>query len=102
MPQGYPAAETPDTLLRSHHKPRPNYLEKRSGPMIEHEMMELSDAPDGNESELSDPETDIDEILSNNKKIPKPPGQPGRPHSGSYTLETMIKAWGKELINEVK
>jgi hypothetical protein len=62
------------------------------------DQLELLDALDNFDESV----TDIEVILSNNKKIPKPPGQPGRPHSGGYNLETMIKAWGGKLIDEVK
>ncbi|KAF9042032.1 hypothetical protein BJ165DRAFT_1405761 [Panaeolus papilionaceus] len=34
-------------------------------------------------------------------KVPKPPGQPGRPQSGGYSLDIELKRWGP-LFGEVK
>ena len=30
--------------------------------------------------------------------IPKPPGEPGRPHSGGYSLDEVLSPWGETLV----
>ena len=42
-----------------------------------------------------------DEPLFNNKKIPKPSGEPGRPNSGGYSIENELRVWGADKIAEV-
>lgn len=49
------------------------------------------------ESEASDDETP----LNNRGKIPKPPGEPGRPNSGGYNVENEVRAWGTDKISQV-
>ena len=45
---------------------------------------------------------DADEMLfNNNEKIPKPPGEPGRPNSGGYNIEKELSAWGADKISQV-
>lgn len=34
-------------------------------------------------------------------RIPKPPGEPGRPHSGGYNLPTALVGWSKSLYTKV-
>jgi hypothetical protein len=50
------------------------------------------------ESEPSD-----DEVSLNNRdiKIPKPPGEPGRPNSGGYNIENELCAWGADKTSQV-
>ncbi|KAJ3500744.1 hypothetical protein NLJ89_g9655 [Agrocybe chaxingu] len=36
-----------------------------------------------------------------NKKIPKPPGEPGRPNSGGYNIESELRGWTPALIADV-
>lgn len=48
-------------------------------------------------SELSDSDIDI----PSSKKIPKPPGEPGRPRSGGYSIEVALASWGKEEFVKV-
>lgn len=35
------------------------------------------------------------------KKIPKPSGQPGRPHSGGYSMETELRGWSPKMFADV-
>lgn len=56
-------------------------------------------ANDDGESELSD-QSEI-EIDVPTKKIPKPAGEPGRPGSGGYSIETVLAPWGKEEFAKV-
>jgi hypothetical protein len=49
------------------------------------------------ESELSDDEVPLNNI----GKIPKPPGEPGRPNSGGYNVENEVRAWGADKISQV-
>ncbi len=34
-------------------------------------------------------------------KIPKPPGEPGRPNSGGYNVENELCAWGGDKISQI-
>lgn len=66
---------------------------------IDHEAMNVDDVDDDDDNgSVID---SIEEILNHNRKISKPRGQPGRPHSGGYNFQMTIKAWGEELIDEV-
>ena len=66
--------------------------------LSDHEAMDVVVDDDDNGSVIDS----MENILNHNsKKIPKPRGQPGRPGSGGYNLQLMIKAWGEELIDEV-
>ena len=51
------------------------------------------------ESETSDDE----QSLNNNRdiKVPKPPGEPGRPNSGGYNVKNELCAWGADKISQV-
>ena len=67
------------------------------------EMMEITDmistpVPDNNDVE--DFLNRLDDVLCN-IKIPKPSGEPGRPRSGGYSLETALGKWGEELFQAV-
>lgn len=54
-------------------------------------------------SELSELGSDIDsgEALHPAQKIPKPPGEPGRPNSGGYSIEDALVSWGKDEFGGV-
>ncbi len=52
--------------------------------------------------ELLESEPSDDEMpLNNSGKIPKPPGEPGRPNSGGYNVENEVHAWGADKISQV-
>ena len=58
-----------------------------------------SDDEDSTSMDLDLPESESsgDEMLSNNnRKIPKPPGAPGRPNSGGYNIENELRPWGAD------
>ena len=47
-------------------------------------------------------EASDDEVpLNNNRKIPKPLGEPGQPNSGGYSVENELQAWGADKISKV-
>ena len=46
------------------------------------------------ESEISDEERNDNTAV---KKVPKPQGEPGRPHSGGYALTKVLKSWGDDF-----
>ncbi|PPQ86602.1 hypothetical protein CVT26_015011 [Gymnopilus dilepis] len=57
--------------------------------------MDLDDEEEENESsDNSDSEL---LVPPHHRKIPKPQGEPGRPHSGGYTLSKMLKGWGHDF-----
>ena len=33
--------------------------------------------------------------------IPKPSGEPGRPHSGGYSLDNVLSDWGAETLSKL-
>lgn len=37
----------------------------------------------------------------NNKKIPKPAGEPGRPNSGGYNIEHELRGWSPDMVTAV-
>ena len=51
-------------------------------------LIDDEDAADNNES-------------TNNKKIPKPPGEPGRPNSGGYNIEHELRGWSPDMVTAV-
>lgn len=57
------------------------------------------------EDESSDSDDDEhDEIplaRCNNRKIPKPQGEPGRPNSGGYNIESELRGWSPDLLGNV-
>jgi len=50
------------------------------------------------QSESSDDEMPLS---NNNRKIPKPPGAPGRPNLGGYNVENELRSWGVDKISQV-
>jgi hypothetical protein len=52
------------------------------------------------ESEASDDNMSL-MPLNNNEKIPKPPGEPGRPNSGGYNIKNELRVWGADKISQV-
>lgn len=63
----------------------------------------LVDDGESEMSELSELGSDIDsgEALHPAQKIPKPPGEPGRPNSGGYSIEDALVSWGKDEFGKV-
>jgi len=61
---------------------------------------------DNNESEDSESAStgDDDTIgapVNSTRKIPKPAGEPGRPGSGGYNIETQLQGWTPDLVANV-
>ncbi len=52
-------------------------------------------------SVTSDTDGETDEHLEHDKKIPKPAGEPARPGSGGYRLETVLQDWTPDFFNAV-
>jgi hypothetical protein len=50
------------------------------------------------EKQAHEEPSEVDEIAV---LIPKPSGEPGRPHSGGYSLDDALGAWGAETLSKV-
>lgn len=48
------------------------------------------------------PNQALPQVSQSDIQIPKPPGEPGRPHSGGYSLKTQLIGWTPQLYNTVK
>lgn len=53
---------------------------------------------DVEEQEIQEDPKELDEIVV---LIPKPSGEPGRPHSGGYSLDNVLSDWGVETLSKV-
>jgi len=52
--------------------------------------------------EDEDDEDEITEITEGDTLIPKPNGEPGRPHCGGYSLDdSVLTPWGGEMLAKV-
>jgi len=56
----------------------------------EDHWQEIDDEEDGSDE-------DGEETFASTMLIPKPPGEPGRPHSGGYSLDEVLSPWGETL-----
>ncbi|PPQ70077.1 hypothetical protein CVT26_013411 [Gymnopilus dilepis] len=57
---------------------------------------------DEGESELSDlSDSESEGLRPAWESIPKPPGEPGRPNSGGYNLESQLHGWTPKLFSEI-
>ncbi|PPQ82854.1 hypothetical protein CVT26_008104 [Gymnopilus dilepis] len=68
-------------------------------------IFEGQDAGESEDSETSDSGRDdakTEAVMRKHTKIPKPCGEPGRPGSGGYNIESVLIGWTAELILEVK
>ena len=55
-------------------------------------------------SVVTEDDDDVEELLqakSNNSKIPKPQGEPGRPNCGGYNIESELRGWSPDLLENV-
>ena len=55
----------------------------------------------GGGEEHEDDEDEITEITEGDNLIPKPNGEPGRPHCGGYSLDEVLTPWGGEMLAKV-
>jgi hypothetical protein len=88
-----------------------NSIPPRNANLAERELTPSEDGEGGSQvddgesemSELSELGSDIDngEALRPAQKIPKPPGEPGRPNSGGYSIEDALVSWGKDEFGKV-
>ncbi len=60
---------------------------------------ENADKGKGAEEEREDEEQD--EAIESTTLIPKPSGEPGRPHSGGYSLDDVLSSWGVATLAKV-
>lgn len=51
------------------------------------------------EEQVQKEHTEVDEITV---LIPKPTGEPGRPHCGGYRLDDVLGVWGAETLSKVQ
>ena len=82
--------------------------ENNSGSHAVNDVPSDSDSDDDDcaamDLDILESETSDDEMLLDNNhdiKIPKPPGEPGRPNSGGYNVENELSAWGTDKISQV-
>ena len=59
------------------------------------EVEKMTDEGDGEEDE------EVDDIFQSAILIPKPSGEPGRPHSGGYSLDGVLSPWGVAMLAKV-
>lgn len=88
--------------------PRVNFAELW---IMETKMETLTDSPaglhDSDDSaamdlDLLESESSDDEVNNYcDRKIPKPPGEPGQPNSGGYNIENELRAWGADKISHI-
>jgi len=60
---------------------------------------ETVDMGKAREEEREDEE--VGEVIESNTLIPKPSGEPGRPHSGGYSLDEVLSPWGVATLAKV-
>jgi len=53
------------------------------------------------EEEREDEEGEGEEVIESTILIPKPSGEPGRPHSGGYSLDKVLSPWGVATLTKV-
>jgi hypothetical protein len=56
--------------------------------------------PESSLSSLSDEEDELESEEDTSKKIPKPPGEAGRPHSGGYNLQDKLD-WNDKTYESI-
>ena len=60
---------------------------------------EMLDKGKAREEDREDEEGE--EVTESNTLIPKPSGEPGRPHSGGYSLDEILSPWGVATLAKV-
>ncbi|KAJ3517896.1 hypothetical protein NLJ89_g212 [Agrocybe chaxingu] len=71
-------------------------------PPMSRETSVLTESDNNSQEEnASQDNEDGDDANGINKKIPKPAGEPGRPHSGGYNLENELQGWAPDLFTNI-
>lgn len=52
-------------------------------------------------SDHSESEPDNEDFYPGDNKIPKPAGEPGRPGSGGYNIESKLVGWSPDLVTNI-
>jgi len=55
----------------------------------------------GNDGEEDEDDEEGGDIVQSTTLIPKPSGEPGRPHSGGYSLDEVLSPWGVATLAKV-
>ena len=65
--------------------------------------IESSPGPEQEDSQSEDDDEGDDERGNGSRsmRIPKPQGEPGRPHSGGYSLTDVLKCWGDDRLKTI-
>lgn len=55
----------------------------------------------GDEESVLEEDIEFPLAQCNNNKIPKPQGEPGPPNSGGYNMESELRGWSPDLLDNV-
>lgn len=107
LSQGPPPLITARMQFSTHHDIHAVTVDAPSTPPMDISTESGAVAADNNDSGgrtsgTSDTDDETDKLLEyNNKKIPKPAGEPARPGSGGYRLEAVLQGWTPDFFNAV-